>query len=95
MSEGDPPTATAPLETETALASTSQPPITSTANQSPDDIRRQVEAEQALAESSKRLKELHDELEKIKSEKDALQYEKQTAGMSLFRLGRVNAHVAN
>ena len=83
MSEGDSAAAVAgQTEKQSGLVPTSQPQITSTSNPSPDDIRRQVEAEQALTESSKRLQELQDQLEKIKAEKDALQYEKQTAGKS-------------
>ena len=45
-----------------------------------DDIRKQVETEQALADARSKLKDLESELEKVKREKEALQSEKDGVG---------------
>ena len=51
-------------------------------NSTPEDIRHQVEQEQALSDAQKRLKEVEDEVGKLKGEKQALQGEKAGASES-------------
>jgi predicted nucleic acid-binding Zn-ribbon protein len=51
-----------------------------------DEIRKQVETEQALADATKRLRELEDELEKVKRDKETIEGEKEGASESTERL---------
>lgn len=53
----------------------------------PDDIRHQVEQEQALTDAQNRLKELEGDVERLKGEKQGLQGEKDGAGKHSYCRG--------
>ena len=56
----------------------SQPELSSSASLA-DDIRKQVENEQALADALRKLKEVEDEVERVRQEKVVFLREKKTA----------------
>ncbi len=64
-------------------------PATQTAAMSslPEEIRRQVEQEQALADAHKRRKDLEAEVKRLKVEKQGLQGDKEGARESCLVLG--------
>ena len=55
-------------------------PVASSSNLSPEDIRKQVEAEQALADAQRRLKDVEGELESVRGQTATLNREKTAAG---------------
>ena len=62
------------------------------AGSSTDDIRRQVEQEQALADTQRRLSDLQAELESVKKEKRALETERQASCEQSWRTRQTYAH---
>ncbi|WVF69077.1 hypothetical protein IAT40_003851 [Kwoniella sp. CBS 6097] len=61
-------------------------PASSSSDPTSDDIRRQVEQEQALADAQRRVRALEEEAEKIKAEKQALANEKEGATSTINQL---------
>jgi hypothetical protein len=68
-----------PMETDTAV--NIQPANGET---DPAAVRAQVEQEYALADAQKKLRELEDEVERVKREKAAVESERSAAGESAF-----------